>query len=49
MKLKVGVVGLGRGRVYIDNFSKHAQAEVIAVCDVDTSRLEAADCPVDTF
>ena len=21
MKLKVGVVGLGRGRVYIDNFS----------------------------
>ena len=47
MKLKVGVVGLGRGRVYLDRFSEQTQAEVVAVCDADISRLEAADCPVD--
>ena len=40
MNLKVGVVGLGRGRVYLDRFSKQSQvalnpdtigAEVVAV------------------
>ena len=44
MKLKVGVVGLGRGRVYLDRFSEQIQAEVVAVCDADISRLDAADC-----
>ena len=45
MNLKVGVVGLGRGRVYLDRFSKQPQTEVVAVCDADTSRLEAAEHP----
>ena len=49
MKLKVGVVGLGRGRVYLDRFSEQTQAEVVAVCDADRSRLEAAECPADAL
>ena len=49
MNLKVGVVGLGRGRVYLDRFSEQTQAGVVAVCDADTSRLEAADCPANAL
>lgn len=34
MELKVGVVGLGRGRVYLDRFSKQDQAGVVAVWQI---------------
>ena len=39
MPLKVGIVGLRRGRTYVDNFSKHQQSEVAALCDMDADRL----------
>jgi len=39
MKLKVGVVGLGRGRTYVDNFSKRESSQVVALCDMDANRL----------
>ena len=45
MKLKVGVVGLGRGRVHIHNFAAHEQSEVVALCDMDAARL--AEYPID--
>jgi len=32
-KLRVGVAGLGRGRLFVDLFSQLPQCEVVAVCD----------------
>ena len=31
--LRVGVVGLGRGQMFVDLFREHADCEVVAVCD----------------
>jgi len=34
--IRVGVIGLGpNGREHLDNYSKHPQAEVVAVCDTN--------------
>jgi predicted dehydrogenase len=39
-KLKVAVIGLGVGRMHIDRFNLHPQAEVVAICDSDGTRLK---------
>ncbi len=39
-KLRVGVIGLGMGRSHIDGYQKHPQAELVAIADTDTARLE---------
>jgi predicted dehydrogenase len=38
-KLRVGVIGLGMGRVHVENYQKHPQADVVAIADIDTARL----------
>ena len=40
-KLRVGVMGLSRGKAHINNFAKLEGVEVAYVCDVDQSRLAA--------
>ena len=40
-KLKVGVMGLSRGKAHINNFAKLEGVEIAYVCDVDQSRLAA--------
>lgn len=44
-KLRVGVAGLGRGRLFVDIFQQHPQCEVVAVCDPDASKREAIAGP----
>ncbi len=39
-KWKVGVVGLQRGRVFVDIFLNHPKTEVSALCDVNEKLLE---------
>lgn len=39
-KLRVGVVGLGIGRMHIEGWREHAQVEVVAIADADARRLE---------
>ncbi len=39
--LRVGVIGLGMGRVHVQGFRAHPRASVVAVCDADASRVEA--------
>ncbi|MEW6754912.1 MAG: Gfo/Idh/MocA family oxidoreductase [Candidatus Latescibacterota bacterium] len=39
-KLRVGVVGLGMGRVHARGYASHPQAELVALCDVDEARLK---------
>jgi len=38
-KLRVGVVGLGIGRMHIEGWRQHPQAEVVAIADADPARL----------
>ena len=40
MKLRVGVVGLRRGRIYVEVFKLLPETEVTAVCDLDRSLAE---------
>lgn len=39
-KLRVGVAGLGRGRLFVDLFRQLPECEVVAVCDPIPARLE---------
>ncbi len=41
-KLRIGVIGLGMGRAHINGYKTHPDAEVVALADVDKSRLEKA-------
>lgn len=38
-KLRVGVVGLGIGRMHIEGWREHPQVEVVAIADADAQRL----------
>jgi len=40
-KVKIGVVGLGMGRSHVEGFRSHPDAEVVALCDVNTNQLGA--------
>lgn len=40
-KLRVGVMGLSRGKAHINNFAKLEGVEIAYVCDVDQNRLAA--------
>ena len=37
--LRIGVVGLGMGRAHIEGYRRHARCEVVAIADVDGTRL----------
>ena len=39
-RLRVGLVGMGRGSVYVSQFQNHARTEVDAICDVNPEILE---------
>lgn len=39
MKIKVGIVGLGIGRLHLSNYLKCKNVEVIAICDINKERL----------
>ena len=39
-KLKVGLVGIGRGTAYGNIFTKHPFTEVVALCDTNEEKLE---------
>jgi predicted dehydrogenase len=39
-KVRVGVIGLGIGRHHIEGYHSHPLAEVVAIADVDATRLE---------
>ncbi len=39
-KIKVGIIGLGGGKIFIDTFRKNQKAEVIAVCDIIEERAK---------
>ncbi len=41
-KLRVGVIGLGIGRSHIRGFQSHPCAEVVAIADLDETRLQAS-------
>ncbi len=38
--LKVGVIGLGMGRVHLEGYQSHPGCTVTAICDTDVDRLE---------
>jgi predicted dehydrogenase len=38
----MGVVGLGMGRAHIRGYQTHPQSEMVAICDLDGQRLDAA-------
>lgn len=39
-KIRVGLVGMGRGTVYVSQFQNHTRTEVKAICDVNPHILE---------
>ncbi len=41
MKVRVGVSGLGRGRMFVDKLNQHPDCEVVAVCDPLPAALDA--------
>jgi predicted dehydrogenase len=41
-KIRVGVMGLSRGKSLVDTFSKSPNAEVAYLCEVDTRRFQAS-------
>ncbi len=41
-QVRVGVVGLGMGRQHVKMYQQHPRCEVVAICDVDESRVKAA-------
>jgi len=38
-KLKFGVIGLGMGCAHLEGYQAHPHAEVVAICDIDETRL----------
>ncbi len=40
-KLRVGIIGLGIGRMHIEGWRQHPDVEVAAIADTDESRLDA--------
>ena len=38
--IKVGVIGLGVGEAHIKSYKKIKNVEVLAICDLNTKRLE---------
>jgi len=38
-KLKIGIVGLSRGKGFVNVFSKHPEVEVAALCDINQTKL----------
>ncbi|MBP7668648.1 MAG: Gfo/Idh/MocA family oxidoreductase, partial [Burkholderiaceae bacterium] len=38
-RLRVGIIGLGIGRMHIDGWREHPQADVVAIADTDAARL----------
>ena len=45
--LRMGVVGLGMGKAHIRGYQSHPAAEMVAICDVDEKRLNAAAVEMD--
>ena len=39
-RIRVGVIGLGMGRHHVSSFQNHPNAEVVAISDLDTDRLQ---------
>lgn len=39
-KIKIGIVGLSRGRGFVNLFSSHPDVSVEAICDIDADKLE---------
>jgi len=39
-KWKIGIVGLSRGKGFVNVFSSHPEVEVTALCDIDEKKLE---------
>ncbi len=49
-KIKMGFIGMGvQAKGLLKNFMNHEQVHVLAVCDVDTTRRNAAKARVDEF
>lgn len=40
--LRIGVIGLGMGKAHINGYRKHPRAQVVAICDLDASKLAAS-------
>lgn len=40
-RLRIGVIGLGIGRMHIEGWRQHPDAEVVAIADADAARLAA--------
>ncbi|MFP4053940.1 MAG: Gfo/Idh/MocA family protein, partial [Phycisphaerae bacterium] len=40
-KLNVAVIGLGMGKGHLKDFAAHPHATPVAICDLDTDRLDA--------
>jgi len=40
-RLRVGVIGLGIGRMHIEGWRQHPQVDVVAIADTDEKRLDA--------
>ena len=43
-KVKAAVIGAGIGKYHIQGYQKHAQAEVVAICDVNEAAAKAVAC-----
>jgi predicted dehydrogenase len=41
-KLRIGIIGLGIGRSHIRGYQSHPSAEVVAIADLDETRLKAS-------
>ena len=41
-KLRVGIIGLGIGRSHIRGYQSHPNAEVVAIADLDETRLKVS-------
>ena len=44
-QLKLGIIGLGIGRYYLDALRQLREAEAVAICDIDADKL--AQCGED--
>ena len=40
-KLRMGVVGMGMGQGHARGFFSHPGADLVALCDIDASRMQA--------
>ena len=41
-KLRIGIIGLGIGRHHIRGYQSHPNAEVVAIADLDETRLKTS-------